>query len=162
MKEEGEDLTVEEVGELTGLDPERIRAYIRLGRLRARLAGSAFAEDYRVERAELERDPEIAGLLREKEEKESRSPQEEKPRGEGDLLKLVDRYRAMLDEIARCKLRAASLGGAASRGIESDLEKKTRETEELQKEIERLRGKIIAKESQIRKLGPARKEREGP
>mgnify|MGYP005848077243 CR=1 FL=1 len=154
MGEEG--LSVEEVSELTGLEPERVRAYIRLGRLRARLVGSAFAEDYRVERSELERDPEIRALLRERAAGKASSSGEEARKG-ADLVGLVDRYRAMLDEIARYKLRAASLGGSpAARGVRSDLEKRTREAEELEREINALRAKIMAKEDQIRRLGPPR------
>lgn len=153
-----ESLSVEEVSELTGLDPERVRAYIRLGRLRAQLVGSAFAEDYRVERSELEKDPEIRHLLRQRADGKGPSPAEEAPRGEADLIRMVDRYRAMLDEIARCKLRAASLGGSpAARIARSDLERRTREAEELEREIDELRAKILAKEAQIRKIGPPRR-----
>ena len=80
---------------------------------------------------------------------------ERQPQGETDLIKLVDRYKAMLEDIAHYKLRAAALGGspAARKRAREELNKKSREAEGLEKEIDELRAKILAKEGEIRELG---------
>ncbi|MBN2025225.1 MAG: hypothetical protein JW854_00480 [Actinobacteria bacterium] len=80
---------------------------------------------------------------------------ERRPARETDLLKLVDRYKAMLDDIARYKMRGAALGGspAARRKMKHELDTKTREAEELEREIDELRARIMAREAEIRKLG---------
>jgi hypothetical protein len=72
-----------------------------------------------------------------------------------DLMKMVDRYKAMLDDIAGYKLRAASLGGstAARKRMQEELNVKSREAEGLEREIDELRAKILAKEGEIRRLG---------
>ncbi len=74
---------------------------------------------------------------------------------DADLIKLVDRYKAMLDEIAHYKLRAAALGGspAAVKRMRDELSEKSREAEEMELEIDELRAKILAKEGEIRRLG---------
>lgn len=80
---------------------------------------------------------------------------EKPPPQETDLMKLVDRYKAMLDDIAHCKMRGAALGGspAARRKMKHELDAKAREAEELEREIDELRARIMAKEAEIRKLG---------
>jgi chromosome segregation ATPase len=71
------------------------------------------------------------------------------------LMRLVDRYKAMLEDIARYKLRAASLGGSAGdkERLRSELARKSREAEELERQINELRTKILAKEEEIKRLG---------
>jgi hypothetical protein len=84
--------------------------------------------------------------------------------GDTDLIKLVDRYKAMLDDIARYKLRAASLGGspAARKRMREELSERSKEAEELEREIDELRAKILAKEGEIGRLGkPGRPETGG-
>ncbi|MDD3718819.1 MAG: hypothetical protein PHP28_09180 [Actinomycetota bacterium] len=89
----------------------------------------------------------------------------EKPHPEdADLMKLVDRYKAMLEDIAGYKLRAAALGGTPTAGkrMNEELSRKSREAEELEREIEELRAKILAREGDIRRLGkPGRPETGG-
>jgi chromosome segregation ATPase len=72
-----------------------------------------------------------------------------------DLIKLVDRYKAMLEDIAHCKLRAAALGGSttARKKMKQELDVKSREAEELEREIDELRARIVSRESEIRRLG---------
>ena len=80
----------------------------------------------------------------------------DRPRPEdADLMKLVDRYKAMLEEIAGYKLRAAALGGsaAAKTRMREELERRSREADELEREIDELRAKILSKEAEIRRLG---------
>jgi hypothetical protein len=152
---EEEYLTVEQVSELTGLDPQEIRRYIRIGRLEADFLGSVFNENYRVKRSSLMHDPELKALLRRKASEEGQHPSEETPSHDANLVKLVDCYKAMLDEIAHYKLRAASITASAGGKdkLKSQLARKSREAEELEREINELRGKILAKEGEIRKLG---------
>lgn len=80
---------------------------------------------------------------------------EEPPAQETDLLKLVDRYKAMLDDIAGYKMRGAALGGspAAGRKMRQELDRRTKEAEELEREIDGLRARILAREAEIRRLG---------
>jgi hypothetical protein len=89
----------------------------------------------------------------------------EKPLPEdADLIKLVDRYKAMLDDIAHYKLRAAALGGspAARKRAREELSERSMEAEELEREIDDLRMKILAKEGEIHRLGkPGRPETGG-
>jgi Helix-turn-helix domain len=152
---EEEYLTVEQVSELTGLDPREIRGYIRRGRLQAEFLGSVFDENYRVKRSSLMYDPELKALLRKKAGGSGPHAVGQSLPEEADLVKLVDRYKAMLDEISHYKMRAATL--SASTGgkekLKSELARKSEEAEELEREINRLRGKILAKEGEIRKLG---------
>ncbi len=89
---------------------------------------------------------------------------EEKLPGDADLLKMVDRYKAMLEDIAHYKLRAAALGGSpvARRRAREKLGEKSREAEELERKIDELRAMIMARESEIRRLGkPGRTDKGG-
>jgi len=74
---------------------------------------------------------------------------------DADLMILVDRYKVMLEDIAGYKLRAAALGGsaAAKKRMREELERRSLEAEELEREIDELRVKILSKEAEIRRLG---------
>jgi len=74
---------------------------------------------------------------------------------DADLIKLVDRYKAMLDDITRYKQRAAALGAspAARKRAREELSERSMEAEELEREIDELRAKILAREGEIRELG---------
>ena len=88
---------------------------------------------------------------------------EKEPAGRTDLMRLVDRYRAMLEDIAGYKIRAASLGGsaAARKRMQEQLDIKSGEAEELEREIEELRAKILTREGEIRRLGKPGKDKGG-
>jgi hypothetical protein len=85
------------------------------------------------------------------------------PADKADLMELVDRYKAMLQDIAGYKMRAASLGGsaAARMRMQEQLDVKSREAEELEREIDELRARILAREGEIRRLGKPGKDKGG-
>ena len=81
-----------------------------------------------------------------------------------DLLKLVDRYKAILEDIAQYKMRAAALGGssAARKRMREELDSKSREAVELEREIDELRARIMSSEAEIGRLGkPGERETGG-
>jgi len=83
---------------------------------------------------------------------------------ERDLPELVDRYKAILEDISRYKMRAAALGGssAARKRVRDELERKSRKAVELELEIDELRARILSREAEIRKLGkPGERETGG-
>ncbi len=146
--------SVEEISRLTGLEPETIKGYIRRGKIKAKRPGSAFDENYRVKETSLLENEEIRELILCR-----KSVKKGELSGKGELeaaslMELVDRYRALLEEIAHFKIKGAALMSSSDkrRELEGEPDDKARETRELEREINELRGKILAKEAEIRRL----------
>ncbi len=75
-----------------------------------------------------------------------------------DLLRLVDEYRSLLEEIKRCKLSGAQLGGEAGRMREAagEAPEGGRRLEEVERRIIELRELIYGKRAAIEDLDKRR------
>jgi hypothetical protein len=83
-------------------------------------------------------------------EERNRVGGEGKPERDPDFLRLVEEYRSLLEEITRCKLSGARLGGEARRRREALGEGAYDERlRELEKRILELRERIEAKRKDI-------------
>lgn len=75
--------------------------------------------------------------------------------GRPDLLRMVDEYRSILEEIGRLKMRGAGLGSEARRRREGPGEAgdEPEGIEGLEREIAELRERIAARQREIEGLG---------
>jgi hypothetical protein len=151
---EEETYSIPEISSLTGLEPVEILRYIREGGLRAELVQTVTGPGYRITRSALLEHPVIGEALRERGWQKEKELTQSIATESATLMELVDRYKALLDEIAHYKMRAAILGGGASKRqeLKGELDRKSKEIEEMERELVELRGRIHSKELEIKKL----------